>query len=252
MPESTPLPGPELLSIPPRAVEYRPKAFVFRAVFFGILFAFAVLAAAFGIQDNRRLRELQSNGVPVNGVVTGEYIKGANPSYYHVYYGYTIAGQYYSGESRVSETTYMAAQIGGPAVIYVLRGDPSYSNMGPVTSAELDQQPRYWFILEVLGILTFGYMAFGIDVYFRAQYKLLRDGVTAEAKITQIFGGKSSSNATVKCTYETAQGPITRGFNTTGRSVAGLGAGSTVTVIYNPAKPKQGMLYKDIRMVTVV
>ena len=209
------------------------------ALLFGVGMSFRVVHDELHRQaeNDSIVRRLAAEGQETQATVT-KLFTGLG---YVVNYDYTVDGRSYSRGAFITQQHWQALQVGDPLPIRYLPSDPA--------KAYPDGDPpnfqKHWDTsLPLAGMILFFMGCFAAIFASRVgpQRRLLARGRPAHGIVTDCKEGSQGRSSGYFVSYEF---PLTEGGQQQGKQFAGQPAtpGSTVTVLYDPDRPRRNALY---------
>ncbi len=158
-----------------------------------------------------------------------------------VNYQFTINGQTYSKGAFISQEHWQALQVGSPVAILYLPSDPSKSF--PKSDSPISQ--THWLvILPAAGLILFIFFGFAYAQLSTVlpERRLLTRGRSAPGVVTRCNPGSRGRRSGYFVHYEF---PLADGAKGQGRDFSSqpIAQNSTVTVLFDPDRPRRSTLY---------
>jgi hypothetical protein len=248
---------PELLLTPtPRPVRHRDR--VERGCTMGCLQLFILPHTLAGLFSIGKLAAsvyfyvaVSAAGVEVDGRVTKKTEwPGKRGPYYTLDYVFPFDGQQYAGEAYVSAEVYAGHAVGDTLPLRVYSPTPREArwHLLPGHSASSDVAGLAFWCLIWNGFL--GAMYWFMYVYPGRERRLVRDGAVAVGHVLSVTSWQEKSHPAYKVRYEfdtafPGERAVTGSHSVRyPLSAADVQVGGTLTVLYDPRKPRRNLLYR--------
>jgi hypothetical protein len=242
---------PELRKQRPRSARLRPGVYVRTLLALALLGAVAcALWASWG--SLRRMGLLLEQGQQTDGRITNRYVETDEDDHrsYRAEYEFQVGGATYRGSGELKDVTEYF--MPGPCKVTYLPSDPSINTINPVTGDQLGLSYLFagFFALILLALGGF-FGALFVQMVRRIarELPLARRGAAAVGVVTALVRSTDSTR-TLRYRFEAEGGKVQTG-QATLESERRFAVGEHLTVLYDPDRPEQALLYRELAFVSV-
>ncbi|HYV99350.1 MAG TPA: DUF3592 domain-containing protein [Gemmatimonadaceae bacterium] len=237
-------PPPELQTSLPRDVHLTRQAIAL-VTLFAVMALGILVGGGFGyraaLREHRVAEMLNRSGLVARASVTDKAVRPNGKSSRHVIsYTFVANGGRISGSADVPGRLYNATRVGGTVDVLYAPDDPRVHRVVG-REAPLPPWAALLFVFALAGVIA------AIPLLIRSQMRLVAYGTPAAAVVERVSPTKGGS--AVRYRFLSQDGDVTMGA-TTVPSKEKPAAGDTVTIVYDPDRPRSNRLY-PMQMVRV-
>ena len=252
---------PELTGQTPRPARFTGRNQAIRLSLWVLTVIIPCLLCWIAWRETRDITALRTAGRPATAQVTSKDVQYSNNiASYDLNYAFEVNGRRFTGEEDVDKADYDAANVLTPINVVYLPSDPKTNRAGAVDSASIAFTRALWSGAALVVLLILGGMAWYYEAISRNRLRLLRDGVAVVAVVTnrrvaasENTRGQTTTKASIVQYRFTVppEGEQVKEMPVPESLYETCVEGSSLTVLYESARPKNSVPYLALTEVTL-
>jgi len=235
----------------PRAARFTTSTQVSRLSLLLFIVSVACLLGWLHDRDLGRMKALKAQGRAALARVVGKHTTQGKSTSYFLEYDFRVNRGWQYGERSVSEDEYAGSRPGDAAVVTYLPSQPETFVFGAMTPARIQERQGVWLWGEGAAFAFLSVWAFGMEATFRRHLSLLRDGTATQGVITDRNARPPQGPPQVTYQFVADGRTYSEKISTSFRFYEQAEPGSTLTVLYDPARPSHSIPDRALTNVTL-